>query len=595
MLIRERDARVAATSDVDVRDAPQHLKSLVRAGQAHILYRQAPAGFVVNVLLGALLIFMIRENMATPWALTWYGVLVAAASARLVLWFGFRRAHPAPAEAARWGDWFFLAMLCTSFVWGSGSVVLISPSAVTLQLGVTATVVCLAVGIAATTLANVKAVYVIFAAGAPYAVVFALQGTVVHELIAVLIVVCSAGTAILARNNARMFTELIALRHEVAAQRDVAERANLAKSKFLAAASHDLRQPLHAMTLLADALEGRLQDAGDRRTLASLQDSLGAMRGLFNALLDISRLDAGVVEPRIRDVRLSRLFERLQTDYALQARERNLEWRCPPTALTVRSDPVLLETLLRNLISNAIRYTPHGYVAIDCREVDGVARIAVEDSGVGIPRDKHQEIFREFLQLNNPERDGAKGLGLGLAIVDRLARLLDHRIELRSAPGKGSCFTLVVPLGSAPVAEEDDRDGMEPTLGIDLAGMLVLVVDDQAVVRDSMKTLLGRWGCEVMLADSEEAALAAARRASGIPELIIADYRLRDDRTGGQAIDRLRREFGRSIPALIITGDTAPERLREAQASGDMLMHKPVPPGRLRALLRSVRRNQAIG
>jgi len=390
-----------------------------------------------------------------------------------------------------------------------------------------------------------------------------------------------------------MFTELIKLRLDVAAQRDAAEHANLAKSKFLAAASHDLRQPLHAMTLLADALAGHLRDADDRVILARLQDSLTAMRKLFNALLDISRLDAGIVEPHIKDVRLSPLLGRLQSDYAGQAEEKDLEWHCPPTALIVRSDPVLLETMLRNLIGNAIRYTLRGRVAIACREVDGQVRIDVEDSGIGIARDKQTEIFREFLQLNNPERDGAKGLGLGLAIVDRLARLLDHRIELRSAPGTGSCFTVVLPLGSAVVVEEGDRAGENAALDSDLAGMVVLVIDDQAAVLDGMQALLGRWGCETIPADSEVAALAAVGRAPRPPELIVADYRLRDDRTGSQAIEHVQRMLGKSIPALIVTGDTAPERLREAQASGHMLMHKPVPPARLRAFLRTVRRKQS--
>jgi signal transduction histidine kinase/CheY-like chemotaxis protein len=590
---RKPNAPAADAARTDSRTASPTLDLQVRAEQARILYRQAPAGFVVNILLAALLIFMVSDGPPKPSAIVWYAALAAAAAMRLVLWFGYRRLHPTTVAAARWERWFFFAMLGTSFVWGSGSVVLITPYNVTLQLGVTATVVCLAAGIAATTLANIKAIYVILAAGIPYVTVFALQGTLVHELIALLILVSVIGTSVLARNSARMLTELIALRLEVATQRDVAERANLAKSKFLAAASHDLRQPLHAMTLLADALEGRLQDAADRRTLASLQDSLAAMRNLFNALLDISRLDAGVVEPHIKDMRLSRLIDRLQTDYAPQAQQKNLEWRCPPATLVVRSDPVLLENLLRNLIGNAIRYTQRGYVAVCCRESDGFARIEVEDSGIGIAPDKQQEIFREFMQLNNPERDGAKGLGLGLAIVDGLAQLLEHRIEVRSAPGEGSCFTVVLPLGSAATLQESDSTNEETVPGIDLAGMVVLVIDDQTAARDSMKTLLERWGCEVIVADSEETALAAVRKSPRPPELIVADYRLREDCTGRQAIDRVRHEFDRAISALIVTGDTAPEHLREVRASGDMLMHKPVPPGRLRAYLRTVRRTQS--
>ena len=584
------------TSRLDVRDASRNLASLVRAEQVQILYRQVPAGFVVDALLGALLVAVVGEGTAPPAALVWYALVMAAAVISMVWWFGYRRTSPTPIQAAAWGRWYVVAVLCSGFAWGSGSIILFAPGALVQQLAVTATVVCLAAGVTATTLASVAAIYVfLFTAVMPYAVAFALQGTLFHELIAAMIAIFVLGNALLARNNSRMFTELIALRLDVAAQRDAAEYANLAKSKFLAAASHDLRQPLHAMTLLADALAGRLQNADDRLTLARLQDSLSAMRKLFNALLDISRLDAGIVEPQVKNVRLSRLLERLQADYARPAEEKHLEWRCPPTALVVRSDPVLLETMLRNLIGNAIRYTPRGYIAIACREVDGRVRIDVEDSGVGIAQDQQTEIFREFLQLNNPERDGAKGLGLGLAIVERLARLLDHRIELRSAPGAGSCFTVVLPLGSAAASEESDAPSEEAAPDSDLAGMVVLVIDDQVAVLEGMQALLGRWGCETILADSEETALAAVHRAPRPPELIVADYRLREERTGSQAIEGVRRALGKSIPALIVTGDTAPERLREAQASGHMLMNKPVPPGRLRAFLRTVRRNQASG
>lgn len=377
------------------------------------------------------------------------------------------------------------------------------------------------------------------------------------------------------------------------AEKAKAEEANIAKSTFLAAASHDLRQPLHAMTLFADALNGRLQNEDDVLVLGRLQDSLTAMRKLFNALLDISRLDAGIVEPQIKTFQLAPLLERLHVDYAQQSRDKQLEWRCPMTDVVVRSDPVLLENMLRNLVGNAIRYTPQGYVAISCAEVDDWVRIDVEDSGVGIPADKHAEIFREYRQLSNPERDAAKGLGLGLAIVERLAHLLNHRVELRSTPGTGSCFSVILPLGSAAdiAPDFDNVAGEETTAESDLVGMLVLVIDDQVAVLEGMQVLLGRWGCQVMLADSEVTAVAVIAKAERKPELIITDYRLRADRTGSQAIDRIRRECGESIPALIITGDTDPERLREAQASGHMLMNKPVPPARLRAFLRTVRRN----
>lgn len=581
-------------SGIEVRETSRDLSPLVRAEQVRILYRQVPIASAIHVLLGALVVAVTGAGTVSRSAVVWYGFILATVAIRMGLWFAYRRSRPAPGMATAWGRWYFIAMLCAGIAWGSGAFLVFPPDSFALQLFMASVMIGLAAGLTANTLANVSVIYAFLLAGiTPYVVAFVLQGTLLHEVTAFMLAIFVFGTSMMARNNSRMFVELITLRLEVGTQRDLAEQANLAKSKFLAAASHDLRQPLHAMTLLADALNGRLQNADDGLVLARLQESLSAMRKLFNALLDISRLDAGIVEARIKDIRLSALLDRLSVDYARQAQEQNLEWRYRATPAVVRTDPVLLETLLRNLIGNALRYTPQGYVAIACREVDGGLRIEVEDSGVGIPADKHTEIFREYHQLSNPERDGAKGLGLGLAIVERLARLLNHRIELRSAPGAGSCFSVILPLGSASAIAPDVAGETAPES--DLAGMVVLVIDDQAAVLEGMRVLLERWGCDVMLADSEAAAVAVTAQARRMPELIIADYRLRADRTGSQAIDRVRREFGEPTPALIVTGDTDPERLREAQASGHMLMNKPVPPARLRAFLRTVRRNKVLG
>jgi signal transduction histidine kinase len=571
--------------------AARDLAALVRAEQARILFRQIPTAFAVHASLGALVVGMVWGQVSPRAVLGWYAAVVLTMALRLALWLAERSGRIAsPPEA--WLRRYLAAAIAAGLAWGSGALLILPESVTALRLGVTATVVCLAAGISAITLASAPAVLAFTVAGvSPYAVHFALHGDPFSSLVAATMVVFIAGNSFLARKNARLFAELIALRLDVAAQRDAAEQANQAKSRFLAAASHDLRQPLHAMTLLAEALGGRLRDEEDRHVLARLQDSLGAMGKLFNALLDISRLDAGIVEPQVRDFRLAGVLDRLDAEAAGQAAAQGLAWRYQPTGLSVRSDPVLLESLLRNLVGNALRYTPRGQVALRCREEQGRARIVVEDTGIGIPADRQAEIFREFHQLENPERDADKGLGLGLAIVDRLARLLGHRIELRSAPGQGSCFAVVLPLAARPVAEEAGPAAREPDPGEELAGMRVLVIDDQPTVRESMEVLLRHWGCEPLLAGSEEEAVAVAR-AGGPPELVIADYRLRSGRTGGQAVERLRQELGRSLAALIITGDTAPERLREASAGDVMLMSKPVTPGRLRAFLRSVRRKQ---
>jgi CheY-like chemotaxis protein len=214
--------------------------------------------------------------------------------------------------------------------------------------------------------------------------------------------------------------------------------------------------------------------------------------------------------------------------------------------------------------------------------------VEVRDTGIGIPREQHGEIFKEFHQLENPERDRTKGLGLGLAIVERIARLLHHPVHVQSKPGQGSCFSIAVPLGDpAQVASEST----DPVIALEgLQGLCAVVVDDERDIRDGMRLLLDRWGCDVVLAASEDEAVEALRAKACVPDVILADYRLRDERTGIQAIERLRREFGTHIPALIVTGDTAPERLRQAKQSGYTLIHKPVYSASLRAFLRNAQR-----
>ena len=582
----------------------QSREAEIQAHAVYLMYQRMGGAALHMFLIPAIIAYAFWNHLNQLIVIAWALVVCIVYGARIVLSYLYKRIRPGLHQARRWGHYYTITSVISGLAWGAAGMLFLLPESAGHQVLLYTSITGTAAAAMIVTAYWLPAFYAYAVpAVAMSAARLATEGTIEYEGLAVLMMMYLSVLIIVGRNQQQSAYEAIRLRFEnldliekLRDQKDVAEEANLAKSKFLAAASHDLRQPLHAMTLFTDALDGRLENPDNQLVLARLQESLTAMRKLFNALLDISRLDAGIVEPQIKDIRLARLLHRLQIDYARQAQEKNIEWRCSPTEAVVRTDPVLLENLLRNLIGNAIRYTPHGYIAIACRELDGEVAIDVEDSGIGIPADKQKEIFREYHQLNNPERDGAKGLGLGLAIVERLARLLDHRIELRSEPGQGSCFSVIMPLGSVSAVslEEDAGASADVALDGDLAGMVVLVIDDQAAVLQGMKALLGRWGCETILADSQEAAIAAIAKARRLPELIIADYRLCANCTGSQAIDAVRLECGELIPALIVTGDTAPERLREAQASGHMLMNKPVPPGRLRAFLRTVRRNQTV-
>ena len=307
------------------------------------------------------------------------------------------------------------------------------------------------------------------------------------------------------------------------------------------------------------------------------------MEQLLNALLDISKLDAGVLSPQIDDFPLATLLQRMENNFAAEAKAKGLRLRVLPCRLAVRSDPLLLERIVMNLVSNAVRYTERGGIIVGCRRRGKRVRIDVWDTGVGIPDDKQREIFQEFIQLGNPERDRSRGLGLGLAIVERLARLLNHRIDLASTPGRGSRFSIELPAGDVQQTSQVRRAPAPVTNS--LSGLFVVVVDDEALVRAGMEGVLHGWGCHVVNAGSGDEALALLGEHERTPDVIISDYRLRENETGIEVINRLRTHYATAIPAALISGDTAPERLREAKDSGYPLLHKPVSPAKLRALL----------
>jgi signal transduction histidine kinase len=365
-------------------------------------------------------------------------------------------------------------------------------------------------------------------------------------------------------------------RSEAVQARNEAEQANAAKSKFLAAASHDLRQPIHAQGLFLEVLSRTELTVQQRELLASANAASGASADMLNTLLDFSRIEAGVVEPQVQAFRLQQLLNKIEREFEQQADAKGLAYRSRETGLVVQSDPALIELILRNLVSNAIRYTERGGLLVACRKHGDQAVLEVWDTGIGITPTQQHEVFREFHQLGNPERDRRKGLGLGLAIADGLSRVLGHNLTLVSTEQRGSVFRLAVPIANTSLPVEQAI--IEPSK-MQLLNFRVLVIDDDEAVRFSMLHLLRNWGCECEAAESIEEALDLARKNA--PDLLISDYRLREQGSGIEAINALRVLLGNALPALLITGDTAPDRLREAQASGIPLLHKPVSPGQL--------------
>jgi PAS domain S-box-containing protein len=363
--------------------------------------------------------------------------------------------------------------------------------------------------------------------------------------------------------------------------------ANHAKSAFLAAASHDLRQPVQAIVLLNAVLANRLNGHPAQSLSTKIDASLDALQRLLGALLDISRLDAGVVAPEIQVVPLAGIIERLKGEYALNAVERELSLRMVHPKLWIRTDPMLLERILRNLIENALKYTERGKILVGCRRRGDTVRLHVIDTGIGIAREHQETIFQEFYQIGNPERDREKGLGLGLSIVNRLCRLLGHRLSVVSELGRGTCF--IVDLPAVRPEEEAPHAALVPNADALEDRLAILVVDDDAMIRQGMAQILEDWGYEVLLAADANEAVGQVSENGRCPNAILADYRLPGGRTGIDAAREVHRACGREIPAIIITGDTAPDRIAEAKASGFRLMHKPVQPDHLRRMIEALR------
>ncbi|WP_288408665.1 hybrid sensor histidine kinase/response regulator [uncultured Herbaspirillum sp.] len=413
------------------------------------------------------------------------------------------------------------------------------------------------------------------------------------QVLAIAAVLYVVSLLVQARNSARAAKAAIMLRFENNAlierlQRESektqqalqqAEQANVAKSRFLAGASHDLRQPIHAQGLFLEVLANTPLDTMQREVVSRLRSAADNCAEMLHTLLDYSRIEAGVVKPQVAPFRPQALIHRISREMATQAEAKGLVFRTRESEVLASADAALTEPILRNLVSNAIRYTERGGVLVACRRRGAEVWLEVWDTGIGIAPPQQQEIFQEFHQLGNPERDHNKGLGLGLSIAQGLAKMQGLSLTVQSRPGRGSVFRLKLPVAAASAPPQQTKPAEAATAVRDLQGLRILLIDDDQRVRDSMVQLLMQWGCRCSGVEGLEQAEALARRQDF--DLVISDYRLREHRNGTDAIAAVRQVCGQSIAALLITGDTAPARLREASASGIPVLHKPVAPAQL--------------
>lgn len=378
----------------------------------------------------------------------------------------------------------------------------------------------------------------------------------------------------------RDVTERKQMEREIIAAKSSAERANKANSAFLAAASHDLRQPVQALSLLNGALRRTVDNALALEMIDSQQQSLDAMTNLLNSLLDISRLDAGAIEPEIEVFPIQDVIGRLSAELERQAIHKGLDFKMEPSDILVESDPNLLGEIIQNFVSNAIRYTTSGSVTMRCEQNGDNVCIRVSDTGIGIEPEHFRDIFKEFHQLKMPGQNN-EGFGLGLAIVQRLSNLLGHKIEVNSEPGKGSEFSVCLAAVGAHVAEPTvDSTGPAAISEGGKFGTIILIEDD-ASVANALSALLESEGYRVAVAASAKEAKSIAQHIDAVPELIITDFHLLDDSTGIEAVVDLRELFKAEIPALVVTGDTSKVVEQARDLPNSLLVRKPVNPDRL--------------
>lgn len=591
------------------------LSPSVTAELIRLLYRHVPSALAAN-LVNCSLMLAVLWRQADPVALWgWAAAVVAVSLSRINLWQRCRHclSHE---NARRWRFRYTLGSTLSGCVWGSTALLFVRPDDPTSLILVSFVIGGMAAGAVTTLSAHLPAfILYVVASVLPLNLRLVSLGEATSLAMAGMATVYVVGLFIVGRSfNAALIrslvlneenTRLLATREQEVRMRTAdlraanaelereigerkavearleearaeAERANEAKSRFLAAASHDLRQPLQSMFLFASALHRHVSGRAGIEALTRIERGLDMLKALLDSLLDLSRLDANVMQPEIAAVPLRPVFEDIIAAFGRIAASKGIQLKCEVLAdTTVRSDQLLLGRMLRNLVENALRYTDRGSIILSSHDEGTTLRIDVMDTGIGIAPEQLERIFDEFHQVGNPERDKAQGLGLGLAIVQRLSRILDHPVEVRSQPGVGSTFSIRLPKATGAPAEPVPCKAEEPAAsGV---GRRMMVIDDDPMVLLALNTIFEQWGYGVTMAGSKEEALGLLQ-PQGPPHLIVADYRLRNGRIGTDAIRSIRAACGTQIPSIVLTGETGRECENEAETVGALVLHKPVTP-----------------
>ncbi|MBU1214138.1 MAG: hybrid sensor histidine kinase/response regulator [Gammaproteobacteria bacterium] len=578
----------------------------VRREQVRARIASYPTMVVPPMFMVPLMMWLMWDMISHDTLLAWMVFAFAVQTFEMSQWWRFRNAAFSLKECRLWNRRFKINTILGASVWGVAWLLMYLPGNLAYQI----IIICVAMGFATggVTINPVHRpslfLYLIFLL-VPLIARLAMDNDKQHWFLALMLVVF-----IVFMLNAAMrlmYTFELSLRQrfekegllrelrqreaDIAEALEQAEAASRAKSKFLATASHDLRQPLQALRLFTEALQETTKEKEPVRLAGQIGKSVDALVDMFDDLLDVSRLDAGIVEPRWQHFALEPLMDRLYGDFAPIAQTKGLSFDMPNVGdkckgtdcgAVVCSDPFLLERMLRNLISNAIRYTDSGGVSVRRTCSDDKVMLEVVDSGIGIKPESLPHIFDEYYQVGNPHRDRRKGLGLGLTIVRRIDQLLSSGLQVSSEPGVSSTFSFSVTKGDATQLEQPF---VIPHSEYDLSGRVVAFVEDDPDIRESTAELMRQWGCKVFTSESADEVMRELDVAGQRPDVLVCDYRLPQGMTAIHVIQRMRELWGAELPAVVLTGDTATETLHAIHASGAILLHKPIAPIRLRAMM----------
>jgi len=578
---------------------PGARQAAVFVDRLQIFNRNTLPILLVHLVLAIAVVLIQRDTASAGLARAWLLAIVTMVAARIFL---HRRVASeqdwVPATTVRFAQSFVLASMASGLLWGLTAPLFYLGGALDVQVFIVVVLTGMGAGAVTSLVMYMPAFYAFLLPSLlPMAAVAFSYGDTTNLALGFAILVYALALSYFGGNFSRTLVDSLALRYEnvdliaeLRLRTALADEANAAKSRFVATASHDLRQPVHALALFVDALRNSRLDERATQITGQIEVALSALDRMFNSLLDISQLESGAIPVEQEAVQLSPLIEELVNEFTPQAQDKGLRLRVEGDILWVLTDRTLLERILRNLIANAVRYTDEGEVVVQVRQDGSRAVIAVADTGPGISPDDQAFIFEEFRKLDNADRDPRKGLGLGLAIVKRAADLLATSVEVDSVPSAGTTFRVALPRLESPVTVIEGSPAHFPIQPADeLASISVMVIDDDPGIRRGMRTLLQDWGCNVNCCAGHDEALRLVEEGCR-PQVVIADLRLARGPSGLDAIRALRNRLDAALPAMIITGEAKPTI---ALGDGEAVIHllqKPAPLPRIRSFLRSVRR-----